>query len=175
MPGFRINSIGGNDNYANASTKYYYTYTWEILNILSSVEADNKYLVNARDMSLPTFNVSKEMIQGSSLEYKYAKSVTWDDVRITWYDTVGFINIIKQWRDSVWTEQTGLQPASYYKRQSVLSYYTPDRLDNEGTIIYKLYNSWPSIIKHGDLTYTSSDAKVVEVTLTYDWAEENNL
>jgi len=33
-----------------------------------------------------------------------------------------------------------------------------------------LVGSWPSVIRHGDLTYTSSDVKIVEVTLTYDFA-----
>ena len=37
---------------------------------------------------------------------------------------------------------------------------------------YRLINSWPSVIKYGELTYTTSDIKKVEVTLTYDWAEE---
>ena len=33
-----------------------------------------------------------------------------------------------------------------------------------------LYNSWPSQIRSGELTYTNSDIKIVEVTVAYDWA-----
>ncbi len=44
-------------------------------------------------------------------------------------------------------------------------------VDNEAvSYAYDLVGSWPSVIRHGDLTYTSSDVKIVEVTLTYDFA-----
>lgn len=178
MPGFKINGIGGDGNYAKGTERYYYTYSWEILGLFGTGADRDSGIINAKDMSLPTISISKESVQGSVLEYKYAKSVVWEDIRITWYDTVGFIDTIMKWRKSVWRPDIGLQPASVYKRDSLVSYYPPDREDPDdfgaptGTVTYKLVNSWPSIIKHGDLTYTSSDAKIVEVTLTYDWAEE---
>lgn len=172
MPGFMVNGIGGNKNFANPATRYYYSYTWEIENILDTY---NDILINAKDMTLPVFNTSRETVMGGSLEYKFAKSVHWDDIKITWYDVAGLMNIMKEWRSSVWNPQSGIQPAGSYKRNTIVGYYMPDRKDmrsDKDDIKFKLINSWPCTIRHGDLTYVSSDVKIVEVTLAYDWAEE---
>jgi len=106
---------------------------------------------------------------GASLEYKFAKSVNWDDVKITWYDTAGMLATVKQWRETIWDQEYGIAAVDTYKQESILRTHLPDYTAiNE----WVLMNSWPSQIKHGDLTYTSSDIKIVEVTLTYDWAFE---
>lgn len=171
MPGFIINNYGGHRNTSSPATQeYYYTYTWEIENIFGD---NNDVLVNAKDLTFPTFNVAKEVVKGASLEYKFAKSVNWDDVKITWYDTKGLIDVIKRWRETVWSIDGGLQSAASYKRDSVVTQYLPhaESLSDVG-VRYRLYNSWPSIIRYGNVTYTDSDVKVVEVTLTYDFAEE---
>jgi len=170
MPGFVVNGVGGNGNSAKATETYYYTYTWEIKNIFGD---NDDALINAKDMTLPVFNVSKENVPGASLEYKFAKSVNWDDIKISWYDTVGMIDVIRRWRESVWTPNSGLQPASDYKKESRVTTYSPDRKnDTANDVDFLLHNSWPSIIRHGDLSYTNSDIKLIDVTLTYDWAEE---
>ncbi len=173
MPGFMVNGIGGNGRFAKATERYYYTYTWEFDNILGD---NDQILINAKDMTLPTFNTSKETVIGASLEYKFAKTVNWEDVKIVWYDCVGMLAILKKWKESVWTPDTGLQPASNYKRESTVSYYPPDKEDGDDKddVKYKLINSWPSLIRHGELTYTTSDVKIIEVSLTYDWAVEIN-
>lgn len=177
MPGFVIGDIGGNrDTGVDPSQRYYYKYTWEIIGLFidneGSISADNSVIVHAKDATLPGFNVSKETVMGSSLEYKFAKSVNWDDVKITWYDVDGLLEIVKRWRASVWTADDGIKPASSYKRDSILAQYFPDSDDIDERKEYKLYNSWPSVIRYGDLTYTTSDVKIVEVTLTYDWCDE---
>jgi hypothetical protein len=147
-----------------------------LFNILpNEIQNETTPLIHAKDMTLPTFSVNKEMVPGASLQYKYAKDVTWDDVKITWYDTYGLLKIIRYWRRLVWTSTKGLGPADEYKRISRLVHYLPhnEPLDAPGEVEYTLVGSWPSIIRYGDLTYVNSDIKLVEVTLTYDWAEES--
>ena len=123
-------------------------------------------------------------MDGSSLVYKYAGMVTWEDIRITFYDTAagGYIptsgvpgsaqiktsTVLKNWRENVWSSKTGLQSPSDYKKWSTISIYT---LDWSIRSIWTLHGSWPSVVKEGDLTYTSTDIKVIEVTISYDWAE----
>lgn len=190
MPGFVVGNdglaIGGHgDHSPSASNEYYYSYTWEITGLLYDSErsSDNSrtanahnrsegrnILVNVKELTLPTFTVNKEMVQGNSLEYKYAKSVHWEDIRITWYDVKGLIGIIKTWRESVWHHDDGIRSATKYKRDSIVAQFLPH--DYDSRISYYCHNSWPSMIKYGDLTYTQSDVKVVEISLTYDWAEE---
>ena len=171
MPGFVVNAEGG-AGIASApeNTEYYYTYTWEIEQIISDVPSGQRsHLVNVKEMTLPVFTTTKETVMGASLEYKFAKSVNWDDVKITWYDTAGMLATIKQWRETIWDQEYGIATVDTYKQESRLTTYLPDYTAVNRWV---LMNSWPSQIKHGDLTYTSSDIKIVEVTLTYDWAVE---
>ena len=168
MPGFKVSGVGRG---ANGQPKAYYSYSWYIQNLFgSSVGRDgSSALVYLKDMTLPSITISPEQYQGSALEYKFAKSVNWDDVKVTWYDTEGLLPIMKQWRQSVWTPESGLKPACEYKKQSALCTELPE---GGGTNTWTLINSWPSTIKYGELTYTQSDVKVVDATVTYDWAEE---
>lgn len=180
MPGFTVNAfngaVGGNVTGVPSSARYYYTYTWEIVDLFQEavIREDRNVLVHLKDLTLPTFNVSKEVVIGSALEYKFGKSVSWSDVKVVWYDTVGLISVIRRWRERVWNQSSGLAPAGEYKRRSILSQYSPYRteLNDAETVQYRLEGSWPSIIRYGDLTYTNSDVKVIEVTISYDWAEE---
>jgi hypothetical protein len=75
---------------------------------------------------------------------------------------------LHQWRSNVWTPERGLQSADKYKANSKITVYG---YDWEYVYAWKLIGSWPQSIKEGDLTYTSSDVKVVDVVISYDWAE----
>jgi hypothetical protein len=129
-------------------------------------------VVLAKDVSLPTYSATKEEVEGSSLQYKYASGVRWEDVRITFYHVraggTDTLTRLHGWRSSVWTPTLGLQSPDKYKNNSVITVY-----DSGWEEVYRwmLIGSWPQSIKEGDLTYTSSDVKVVEVVLSYDWAE----
>lgn len=180
MPGFVVRDIGGHGTAVPATARYLYNYSWEVENLFgNNIDSSRQAMIHLRDVSLPTFVVSKEMVLGASLEYKFGKSVSWEDVKVTWYDTVGMLAIVRQWRQSIWTEFGGLNAPATYKKTSIITVVPPDAdiVSNIGasdeTIRYHLFGSWPSMIRHGDLTYTSSDVKLVEVTITYDWAEEN--
>lgn len=159
----------------DSSKSVYTTYTWDLQNILGRIPQSstgfgvtNTTLLYLKDATTPTFTAATESYISASLEYKYAKSVTWDDIKLTWYDT-GMIGVIRQWRESVWSADRGLEPSNNYKSDTVLRCFLPEE---DGYFGWKLKGSWPSSIRSGDLTYTSSDAKIVEVTLSYDWAEE---
>lgn len=172
MPGFVVPGAGGGHRSAQTSRRqYYYNYTWEIINLFESDgwTDPNSPLIGLKDASMPTFTVNKETYQGASLEYKFAKSVTWEDIKVSWYDSSGLLEIMSKWRGNVWSPECGLADANHYKRQSRLEHYLPT---GAGANAWLLKNSWPSQIRHGDLTYTSSDVKLIEVTITYDWAVE---
>ena len=172
MGGFRrINDAGG--DLADPDIKLYTTYTWDIQKIFAKVAASDETLIMLRDASTPTFTVAKESYVGVNLEYKYAKNITWDDIKLTWYDT-GMIDYIREWRSTVWTADQGLKPASSYKKDTVLRCFLPGPEGSKEHFGWKLIGSWPSQISSGELTYTNSDAKIVEVTVTYDWADELN-
>ena len=175
MPGFAVSpdfrSVMKHNPLANSRAEYYYNYTWYVPTILGGgrFADDARILVHLKEATCPTFSVNVEKYLGASVEYKYAKSVTWDDVRLSWYDTVGLLDIVRQWRRSVWSPQDGLRPAAEYQRLTELVSYLPDGSQSQ---MWQMHDSWPSSIKYGDLTYSSSDIKAVEVTLSYNYAEE---
>lgn len=179
MPGFRVNGVsgtfGGEEKSAAtagppATREYHYSYTWQVLELVGNYEY--MMITTIRDISLPTFRVTTETQQGASLEYKFAKNVSYEDVKVTFYDTVGLLEKVKEWRKTVWTPQEGLKVANDYKKRSRINVFTPEWNQNDSQN-FTLHGSWPSVIRHGELTYTKSDVKIVEVTITYDWAEES--
>ncbi len=76
---------------------------------------------------------------------------------------------MKQWRASIWTATFGLNDPGAYKLETVLRSYLPTYTKGNQ---WKLINSWPSVIRYGELTYTQSEAKIIELMITYDWADE---
>ncbi len=173
MPGFMVEAdYGGMPGKPITRTKlqFYYNYTWDISSLFGTTGYTSlQPVICLRDATLPSFTVNKETKQGASLEYKFAKSVTWDDIKVSWYDSEGMLQIVRTWRQSVWTPEAGLKMAAEYKQPSVINSFLPTGgMENR----WELHNSWPSQIKYGDLTYTSSEVKLVDVVITYDWAEE---
>lgn len=157
-----------------ATVQPYYKYTWEIQQIYgdsvgSNPPAERLPLVYLKEAGLPSWDFDKEEVQGASLVYKFAKGIKWNDIKFTWYDTVGLADHIRAWRRTVWTADAGLADPDVYKRTSIIRSLT---FDWNSPVIWTCYNSWPGNVKVGDLTYTDSDVKLVEVTLVYDWAEE---
>ena len=173
MPGFAVapENVNFNDNNPLAPSRadYYYTYTWYAPVIQGWGVSDAQSLIHLKEASLPTYTANVEKYIGGSVEYKFAKSVSWDDIKLSWYDTVGLLPVIREWRMRVWSPAYGLRSANEYKALTTLTCFLPNG-DREYS--YLLYGSWPSSIKHGDLTYSNSDVKSIDVTLTYDYAEE---
>ncbi len=176
MPGFMVSDRVSLYHY-DSKQEYFYNYTWDIDNVFSS--SNNTIKIGLKDCTLPTFTVNKETVEGSNIEYKFAKSVSWEDVSVTWYDVEGLYEIILEWRKSIWSADTaqGLRQAAAYKKQTVINSYLGSHLGDFSSNYqkYTLVNSWPSSIKYGDLTYTSSEVKSVTVTITYDWAIEQSV
>jgi len=175
MPGFVVpgpnGAIGGNPTAVPGRTEFFYSYTWEVFDLFEEVSFRDSSIVLLKDATLPTFTAVTDSYVGSSLEYKWAKGVVWEDVKFVWYDSVGLIDHMQRWRSTVWTPEDGLQMANDYKKISLLNVHLPT-WDDDKAVNWKLNNSWPKMIKHGELTYTQSNVKLVEVTVAYDWAEE---
>jgi hypothetical protein len=168
MPGFNIGKVT-DSNQPNSKANYYYTYTWEVQELFEVTSASKDVpVVRLRDATLPTFSSSVDKYLASSVEYKWAKGVMWDDVKLVWYDSEGFLDVVEGWRKTIWTAEGGLKPGASYKKRSKIRTFLPD---GSAGVAWTLFNSWPSQIRSGELTYTNSDVKTVEVTVTYDWAE----
>ena len=169
MPGFKVDTIG--DPVAAADLKPFYSYTWRIPRLFGEA-ANEGVLVYTKDCILPTFSTGREEVDGASVIYKYASMVNWEDVRISFYDIPDndqtLASKLKEWRNRVWTPEAGLGFADQYKQDTRIEVFN---LDTSVSYEWYLYGSWPQTIRDGDLTYTRSDMKFVEVVVVYDWAE----
>jgi hypothetical protein len=167
MPGFRVFSteVG-----VPLPKKVLLKHQW-IISKLGPVNINPESpAVYAKDVSLPRVSFDEETVEGGVIKYKFAKLASWDDVKVTFYDTVGLLSQLNGWLRQVYTTQNGLGVASDYKRTSRFSL-----VDGNNVVLtnIELMNSWPKHISYGDLTYTESDAKLVDLTLSYDFANIN--
>lgn len=170
MPGFRVNDLGSGPV---ATVQPFYSYTWEILNLFGTNARDSA-LVYARECTLPTFTANKEIVEGASLIYKYASHIEWEDCRIVFYDVPvsgkTLEDELTEWRERIWTPEEGLKEAANsngYKKESRISNFNMDESIRQTWV---LKGSWPQQIRSGELSYATSDIKLVEVNVVYDWA-----
>ena len=168
MPGFTVNDGDGPSN----TIETLRSHRWRVTN-LGPVNRND--IVYAKEVAMPESKFDILEVLGTYLYYKYAKSLRWDDVVISFYDTRGLMQDLYNWKDLVADNVSGLKshaPSGGYK-QSV----TIELLSGSGAAIYEatLENAWPKSISHSKLTMTSSDIKQVNVTLAYDYANIRRL
>jgi len=194
MPGFKLGKIDSGTRRALGPSDVVYSYTWEITslpfnrvftqgnsllnNIREKITGQSSVQIYAKDVTLPTYNFIDEKYKSASLSYKYAKEINWNDVKITFYDTRGIINLLNLMTRQTWDRNTGIRPAVEYKFDSVITVFRGDDANvRDRSIIreieetYKLRGSWIKQLDQAPLTYESSDAHTVSVILSYDWAE----
>lgn len=163
MPGF---NIGGGDGPSN-SPDLHRSHRWEIINLGGYVRSEHRMC--AKSLSLPTFAAEEEIVMGAAIKYKFAKAINWEDVQLSFYDTVGLYASLLKWQDAVYTADAGIKPASSYKADAAFTLVDGDGFPIGQEITLK--NSWPKSISHSPLSYESSDIKQIDITLSYDWAE----
>ena len=191
MPGFVLSrenggDMGGNLRGQGASMEhnFYASFSWEIQNVqdLSSklaVSPSGGPSINLgqeillRTASLPQITFEKVASEGGTVNYKFAGNPAFEDIRISFYDTLKFGEIYRQWVDLMFTIEEGVKPPNSYKADSRIRKYLVDRdsanAQTSGTQIYQLFGSWPTSFKESELTYLEASIKSVELTLTYDY------
>lgn len=181
MPGFRIGLINAHGKFSlNDSPRFYASYTWDIslVNGIFNNARNNESLLLLKSATLPSISFKKIEVEGS-VNYKFAGSPIFEDIKITWYDSYGMGKHIETWFDNMILTNGASVPAQNYKRDTVLTKYLVDdgAIDNIGNGIdleeekaeYILKGSWPISFKESDLTYVESSIKTIELTLTYDY------
>ena len=76
--------------------------------------------------------------------------------------------MIEEWRSTVFNKETDAVGLAFnYKKQGRIVQYAPD-----GTMerTWKLEGLWPQSVRYGDLSYNGSQAKSIQLTLSYDKA-----
>lgn len=174
MPGFCLVSPQA------ADAKPRTTYAWELTQLFGETSSSKKALIPLKDCSTPTISMAKEEVPGSSLVYKYASQANWEDVKLTFYDIPQggnrLVDLMRQWRQRVWSAAKGIGQAHVsgsdtagYKQDSFIQIRDLEFSNDYYT--WQLFGSWPGVIADGELSYTTSDIKIVSITVVYDWAE----
>ena len=171
MPGF---NLSGNTGLAtlgrgNSPTNRQETlrqHRW-LVKRLGPIQVENKVLI-AQSFTLPNVDIDIQEIQGALIKYKFAKSVSWDNAQVVFYDTFGALEKLNSWRDLVYTNFGGIGSHKNYKKETII-----ELLDGAGKrqLRFCLQNSWPKKISHGPLSYVSSEIKLITLDLVYDFAE----
>jgi len=177
VPGFVVGGVGRPAEEGGIATNVepFYSYTWKVPSLFPGDDYRPGVTIFTKDCTLPTFSAGREEVDGANLIYKYASMVNWEDVRISFYDIPFrgeiFAERLKEWRDSVWTPERGLGFADDYKKDTLINVFN---LNGSREYTWTLYGSWPQSVRDGELSYTRSDAKFVEVVVVYDWADTDS-
>jgi hypothetical protein len=170
MPGFGITGDG-----PSHTIETHRTHRWRVVqfgyeNVVGGATRNKGQspLLYAKSLSLPTITFEEEKVNSSNLVYKVAKRANWQNVTLRMYDVYRHYQKIEAWRKKIWTPEQGIGLACDYKGQAIFIQY-----DGMGRTkrTYKLHGAYPSSINHGELSYTDSDIKIIEITYSYDFAE----
>jgi hypothetical protein len=171
MPGFNIG--GGNNREPSNTIEAFRNHRWRIMSLgadgTTGGVINSDKLVFAKSLQLPEFNVEEEMVTGAAIKYKFAKIVNWGDVVVTFYDVSGVYDGIMTWQGKVYSAQTGIGVADDYKKES--RFQMTNGQGTEDGPLYVLKGSWPKVVNHSTLSYEDTELKLINLTLSYDWAE----
>lgn len=166
MPGFNIG--GGSAEDPSSTKETHRSHRWRI-ETLGELQDSSRNFLYAKTLQLPNFTVDEEIYIGASVKYKFAKSVNWEDVTISFYDVFGLYEQVIGWQNLVYTPSEGVKSAESYKKETRLVMIGGNGQQTGPR--YVLKNSWPKSVSHSPLSYESSEIKLLTVVLSYDYVD----
>lgn len=165
MPGFQIGDFPASG--VKHNVEFHRQHRWRVDNPGLISQLEPKLHLYAKEVTLPQLSFEEEKILGGSLYYKVARKAIWSDVTVTYYDVFGLYKEYEKWQRLIWDPSAGIKPAVEYKGPVVLSL-----TNGSGDAIqtFALTGAFPKDISHSNLSYTSSDIKLLKVTFSYDFA-----
>lgn len=131
---------------------------------------DNNLVFAVETAALPSTSNEEVNVPWGNRVIKVAGKVAFDSQSVNLKDFIGadIEALIWKWRCQVYnpeTDQVGW--AAEYKKEALLYEFSP-----EGTIarIWKYVGMWPQQVNFGSLDQSSGDKKMIECTLSYDYA-----
>lgn len=182
MPGFIINNSGGvaDPNPAN-HTDWLRNHRFSLLNFFGQLPPTaNKEFLMLKDVTLPDKTISELAIKTPGTTYKFAKQVSYTDLKMTFYGSAALLTKCLQLGDKAHDLTSGIGDFDDYKGQvTFMINEDGEAVDpkttigggNQTGIKYDYHGAWISNVNHGQLTYTSSDIKSITVTIKFDFFE----
>jgi len=173
MPGFRIGPNADDINSVAFEKDVKRAHRWRIYkfgsDILGNPILTPNEMLFAKSVEMPTIGFSEKEVLGGSIAYKFATQPKFSDLVVAFYDLEGLEPKIREWQSLVWGTDRGVGKPNDYKSEVQL--YLTDGRGNPVDSSWLFKNAWPKIINHGELTYDSSEFKLITVTVSYDWIE----
>jgi hypothetical protein len=166
MPGFNIGG-GGSGKEPSITSDIKRVHRWRI-DQLGELIINRDVHQYAQSLTWPNISIDEETVMGAAINYKFAKAASFDDVTIAFYDADYVFSNLETWFKLIYTPNSGIGMANEYKKDSKFT-LTDGMGEQLDTVTLK--NSWPKSISHSQLTYDNSELKLVNLTLSYDWAE----
>jgi hypothetical protein len=162
MPGFKIDGKGDGPD---ATAEVYRAHRFELKTFLG--KPGNKAPWNTlKDADLPDKALEELQIKTIGATYRFAKQISYSDLKLTFYTPSKLIPEIEELFDKAHDTDEGLKDFDKYVGEIVLQLYS-----GEETIDYTFKNAFISNITNGQLSYGSSDLKLITVTIKFSWYE----
>lgn len=172
MPGF---AVTGNEKDSLLPFKKDGKFDWlrnhrfAITEFFNMDVSKNMEFLAVKDISLPDKEIRSFDILTPGTTYKFAKSVSYSDLRINFYGSDKFLTDINKLHDGAHNLEDGIGDFDTYIGQVKFRIFTI--ADRSGYIEYNYFNAWVSNVTHGQVTYGSSDIKDIGVTIKFSFFE----
>lgn len=166
MPGFKIDGKGG-DPSAAPSTDLFRDHRFKLTTFMG-MNATQEPFYYVKDVDLPEKSIEVLEIKCPGATYKFAKSVSYTDLKLTFYGTQGLAEKIKELEDHVHKTDTGIGDFNEYLKEIELQMYDGEE---SNMITFKFKGCWISNTQWGSLSYGSSELKLITVIVKCNFHE----
>lgn len=149
---------------STSSTQVQMTNWWRIV-----IPGLDDLTMMVRNCSIPELTTDPVDLPFGNSKAKVPGQATFGESTVSFHDAIkkDIANKILEWQKQVYNPETGLMGwVDQFKKDVEITQYGPDGTCERS---WTLYGAWPSTVNYGQLTYESSDALMVEVTLQVDY------
>jgi len=169
MPGFVIEGNEQKNSLAGAKSEWLRTHRFVITEFFNLDVSKNPEFLAVRDISLPDKEIRSFDILAPGTTYKFAKSVTYGDLRINFYGSNKLLTDINKLHDEAHNLEEGIGDFDKYMGQVKFRIFSSS--DRSQYVQYKYYNAWVSNVIHGQVTYGASEIKDIGVNIKFSFFE----
>jgi hypothetical protein len=160
MPGFKIGNQGDGPN---ATAEVFRTHRF-ILNSFLGKPGNKPPFDMLKDVDLPDRIIEEIQIKTPGATYKFGKQLGYTDLKLVFYIPKDLLSKLEEMFDDVGNNKTGIQDFNTYMDEVVLTMQL-----KEQDFKFTFKNAWIGNISYGQLSYGSSELKLVTITVKFSW------
>jgi len=172
MPGFKIHGEGKGPSATVESAR---AHRWEFYFTGGDIGDLSNLDVYALSSQRPVLEIDKAVMHAGINQIHLPGKYKWNPINVKFYETLKGSTLSTYALFKYWSEKViNLKQHTVKLPQESQTQARVAMLNGAGVGVYfyVLYNVWPSKVEPAELTYTSSEISTVQVTLTYDAADE---